>query len=301
MDTDVGEQINESEQTNAKKKDNWHGFTYLSLFAFIFVLFIGILGANFIYLTNLNTNSLNILFPTEESSYFDESVMKGGDINLKSGDLSPDYNCNIKTSSFGFFGKLMSILPSKEFPYSMKKKSHLTDNIFQKIKNWFALTCAESFMVSRGILKSWLNLFSKKSILGNDTIQLLFVAPLNLGIGSNIAFIVGLVSTLMALLNTGGVGGFILGFIFIYNFIFMAITSILQSMLFVLTFLFLPLIIDAKKVLYILHCNISTLSTLFGLLTCITAIFSFNMTTASIYTVAFFLITVISFFTGIGA
>jgi hypothetical protein len=311
MNTVISEKIREKEQKKGitSKSDNWYGFAYLSLFAFILVLFIGILGANFIYITNLNPGSLDMLFPSEESNYFDENVLKGGagmtstgmtSAGMTSAALSPDYNCNIK-SKIGSFSKLMSILPSKEFPYSLKQKSHVTDSILQKIKNWFALTCAESFMVSRGILKTWLNLFSKKSILGNDIIQMLFIAPLNLGVGTSCAFLLGLASTLMALYNTGGMVGFIMGFIFMYNFAFMTTISVLQSMLFSFTFLFLPLIIDFKKVLNILHCNISTLSTLFGLLTCITALFSFDITSASIYIIAFIMINIISFFTSAAA
>lgn len=303
MNTVISEKIKEKEQkkANTSKTDDWYGFAYLSLFAFILVLFIGILGANFIYITNLNPGSFDILFPSEETDYFDENVLKGGGINnLSSANLSPDYNCNIK-SKIGVFSKLMSILPSKEFPYSLKQKTHVTDSVLQKIKNWFALTCAESFMVSRGILKTWLNLFSKKSILGNDTIQMLFIAPLNLGFGTSCAFLLGLASTLLALYNTGGMVGFVMGFIFMYNFVFMSTISVIQSMLFSFTFLFLPLIIDFKKVMNILHCNISTLSTLFGLLTCITALFSFDITSASIYIIAFALISIISFFTSAAA
>jgi hypothetical protein len=298
MSTTIEDIKKQNIKNSLKKGTNWRGFSYLSLLTFLLVLFIGILGSNFIYITSLTPESMNALFPTKDTDYFDESVLKGGggvfDTSIP---LSSAYNCDMK-SKMNILNRMVSILPSKEFPYSIKKKSSILESFLQKIKNWFALTCAGSFIFSREILKMWLKLFSKKSIFGNDTVQLLCVAPLNLWVGSGITILVGLISTLMSLYNSGGISGFILGFIFLYNFLFMAGIAVIQSILFSLTFLLLPLILDFKKVMSIFHCNIPTLSTLFGLFTCITAIFTFDAKSSSIYVIAFTLISIITFFIG---
>jgi hypothetical protein len=293
MSTPISEKINEKENTKTSPNENWRGFAYLSFFVFIFVLLIGIFGSNFIYMTSLKPEFLDLLLPSENINYFEKDIlMKGGmgfadniDINTVS-----DYNCHIINNNSLF--KSFSILPSKEFPYTMKKKSSVLESFFQKTKNWFVDTIATSFMTSRYLLKTWLKLFSKK----NDTLQMLLIAPLNFWFGSGIAFIVGLVSTLMALYTASGNVGFILGFIFLYNFSFMSTLAVIQSFLFSLTFLVLPLILDFKKVMSIFHCNISTLTTLFGLLTCITALFCFDITSASIYILTFAMISIISLF-----
>lgn len=299
MGTPISDKKNEKKgKATSQPKENWYGFGYLSLFTFIIVLFIGIIGSNFIYLTSLNPEFLDILLPSNETDYFEKSVLKGGGglVNNVDIDSVSGYSCNIK-SNLSSFNKILSILPSKEFPYTMKKKSTLLESFLQKIKNWFVDTTASSFMTSRVTLKMWLKLFSKKNLLGNDTIQMLLVAPLNLTLGSGIAFFVGLVTSAMALYSASELPGFLLGFLFLYNFTFMTGISIIQSILFTFTFLMLPLMLDFKKVLNIMHCNISTLTTLFGVLTCISALFTFDIKSASIYIIAFVLISIITFFT----
>lgn len=292
--TPIQEKIKEKEAENSNlPRENWKRFAYLSLFSFLIILGVGLLGANFMYITSLTPTSLDRLLPSKDTDYFDESVLKGGGAS----GIDSDYSCSSGsgTGSLGAFNNSFSFLPSKGFPYSMKKPSAALESFPLKFKNWFANTCAESFMTSRSILKMWLRLFSKNSALGNHTIQMLFIAPLTLSLGSGIAFIVGLFSTILALYNSSGFLGLMVGFLLLYNFVFISTLSTIQVILFIMTFLFLPLILDFKKVIHILHCNSSILTTLFGLVTCISAFLSFESTTAAIYTVLFVLMTVISF------
>ena len=290
----IQEKIKEKEEEKSSMpRENWSGFAYLSLIAFFIILFIGILGSNFIYMTSLTKDALNTILPTDAASYLNPQQMQRG-----GGMYASEYDDNCRGKSKMSTPGSTSFMPSPGFPYSLCSDTTQESSFLKKGKNWFGRTCLESFINSRAILKAWLGLFKQGSMLGNDTIQLLFIAPLNLVLGGGIglSFLVGLISTLIALFNTSGVLGFILGFIFLYNFAFMTTLASIQSLLFVFTFLFLPLISDFKKVMAILHCNISTLTTLFGLFTCITALFTFDLKTASIYIIAFTLITVISFF-----
>lgn len=294
--TPIQEKIEEKENNNSSlPKANWRRFAYLSLFSFIFILIISILGSNFIYMTSLSAIALENTFLPVKADFYTE---KGEKYN-QSGGYDKEYytyddNCSGKSKS-GDFSK-MSFLPSKGFPYSMYATPNSNAGIIQKIKNWFSATCLESFINSRSVLRGWLGFFSQGSFLGNDTIQMLFIAPLNLLLGSTIAFIVGLITTIMALYKTSGFIAFILGFIFLYNFAFISTISVIQSVLFALTFLFVPLIVDFKKVMSIFHCNITTITTLFGLLTCINALFTFDLTTSAVLIVTYVLITVISLF-----
>ena len=291
----IQEKIKEKEEEKSSMpRENWSGFAYLSLIAFFIILLIGILGSNFIYMTSLTKDALNTILPTDAASYLNPQQMQRG-----GGMYASEYDDNcIGKSKMSIGVSNTSFMPSPGFPYSLCSDTTKESSFLQKSKNWFGRTCLESFINSRAILKAWLGLFKQGSMLGNDTIQLLFIAPLNLILGGGIglAFLVGFISTLIALFHTSGPLGLILGFIFLYNFAFMSSVAAIQSLLFVLTFLFLPLITDFKKVMAILHCNISTLTTLFGLFTCITALFTFDLKTSSIYIIAFTLITVISFF-----
>ena len=291
MNTAIQEKIDEkkNEKASSLPKENWTGFAYLTLISFTIVLVFGILGSNFIYLTNLKKDILDKVLPTEGSDYFEADVMSGG--GLYNGEES---NYKIKEKKSMNFSS-SSILPSKGWPYSMKVKSHLIESVLTKVKNWFANTCAESFITSRDILKAWLRLFNPEGALGNDTLQML-LAPLNLALGLVIAFFVGLGSTTFALYNSAGFLFFIIGFVLLYNFTFISALSVIQVILFLLTFLFLPFILDFKEVMYIFHSNISLLTTILGLLTCISALFCFDLTTSTIFIVAFVLITIISFF-----
>jgi hypothetical protein len=283
-----------NEKSNSLPKENWTGFAYLTLISFILVLVFGILGSNFIYMTNLKQDILDKILPSKESDYFAEEALKSGG-GLYNGEESKYENKEHKEYKKVKFSS-MSILPSKGWPYSMKVKSHFSESFLTKIKNWFASTCAESFITSRDLLKVWLNLFNNEGFLGNDTLQIL-LAPFNLWLGIVIAFFVGLGSTTLALYNASGLLFFILGFFLLYNFVFIHTLSIIHSILFLLTFLVLPLILDFKKVMYIFHSNISLLTTMLGIFTCIAALFSFDLTTSSIFIVSFILITVMSYFT----
>jgi hypothetical protein len=291
MNTAIKEKIDEkkNEKASSLPKENWTGFAYLTLISFSIVLVFGILGSNFIYLTNLKKDILDKVLPSDASDYFDADVMSGG--GIYNGEES---NYKIKEKKSMNFSS-SSILPSKGWPYSMKVKSHLIESVLTKVKNWFANTCAESFITSRSILKAWLKLFNPEGALGNDTLQML-LAPLNLGLGLVIAFFVGLGSSTFALYNSAGLLFFILGFVFLYNFTFISALSVIQVILFLLTFLVLPFILDFKEVMYIFHSNLSLLTTLLGLLTCISALFCFNLTTSTIFIVTFVLITIISYF-----
>ena len=291
MNTAIQEKIDEkkNEKASSLPKENWTGFAYLTLISFLIVLVFGILGSNFIYLTNLKKDILDKVLPSEGSDYFNADVMSGG--GMYNGEESNYKNKENKSMNFSN----MSVLPSKGWPYSMKVKSHFLESFTIKVKNWFANTCAESFITSRDILKSWLRLFNPEGALGNDTLQML-LAPLNLALGLVIAFFVGLGSTTFALYNSAGFLFFIIGFVLLYNFTFISALSVIQVILFLLTFLFLPFILDFKEVMYIFHSNISLLTTILGLLTCISALFCFDLTTSTIFIVAFVLITIISFF-----
>ena len=90
-------------------------------------------------------------------------------------------------------------------------------------------------MVKVFFMKNGKELFNKKNLLGNDTLQMLFIAPLNLGLGSGLAVLIGLYSSIIGLYTAYGMNGlpaFILGFICLYNFPFMSSIAVIKSILF---------------------------------------------------------------------
>ena len=248
---------------------DWKGFFYGCLSNLRLTLFVALIGANFLYLTSLGSDSQDYLFPSVASEYFAKQT--GGQCTFyeraKNGVLGDKTKYKI--------GKL-GIPPSSGWPYSMKTDDTI-EFTTQGFKNWFALSTSDVYYPARAIIKSFLGFFNKEkdNLLSPDIIQiilinllLIFVAPL-LPI---VLFVVVFISLCMRAWNADE----LLFFLFV-TFIgpaFLLSCGLTSLMMFqaILTLLVLPLYIDGKAVFDIMKCNGFLFTTMFLVLSTLTAL-----------------------------
>lgn len=264
--------------TESNKISNWVAFGISVLQNFILVLFIGVLGSNFIFLSNCNATLLEKLLPTNETSYFPVLAQKGGN-DGEDGDSS--------LQSFG-------IGSPGGWPYKYRDLTAYGFSVGGFL-NWLIITIYGAFSFNRGLLKSWLGFFSKdKSFLGNNTLQILIIAPITL-MASILAFpagfFVGLFKSFTTKMTFGLVWA-IVGLFLGYSSILLTGISIVQFIQYLIFFMIIPLIVNLKQVKTILHRNITTLGMLFGALVCSSAITTLDYVTSSVMVIGYILMAI---------
>jgi hypothetical protein len=290
------EKLTESDGTG--KTSNWVAFGISVLQNFILTLFIGLLGANFIFLTSSNIGFLDKLLPTDKASYFPTmtTAMGGGRIKKGGGDTGGEnysQSCVNEKKNFSFENlKIFGIGGAGGWPYKYKKNGLV--GFGQDFLNWIIETIYGAFSFNRSLLKTWLEFFSKKedTILSNDTLQILFIAPITL-MASLLVFPIGFFVSLFKSFTTQdtyfGLIWAIMGIFLGYTWILSSSISIVQFIQYLLFLIIIPLITNLKMVKNIIHCNIKTLGLLFGALVCGSAISTLDYVTSSVMIVVYLL------------
>jgi len=278
-----------------KETNKWLQFGISIIMNLLIVSFIGIIGANFIYMTTATNKIydgevtlLEKLLPTEESHYFPPTgAMRGGSSCSSTVDPSPNWT-NLNNIGIGKNGG---------WPYSMYKEGTLFNGITQNFKNWFAESVADSYMTNRGLLQKWLALFAPvevdKNIFSNETFQIFIMAPLMLLIFPLLIFFIYF-STWFSAFKSGWVFT-LFGMFFIYSWVTTSTVSFIQCMQYLLTFLCLPIFVDYKRIKKIINCNIKSLSLFFGLLICGSAVSYLDNTVAITMFVVYLIMVIKSF------
>lgn len=182
-------------------------------------------------------------------------------------------------ANFVYIIKNSSTLISSDysgFPYSMIVPGG------SSIPISFASTCKVSFTESRSFLNQYLN----KLKTTNESIPFL-LASFNLGIGTTLAYLVGLVTSVMGLRTSMSIWWFIFFWFFGYNWFMMFSLSTIQMLLFFITFAFVPLFKEFKEIIKIIGKHFSLLVALFGVGFCITSFVCLDVTTSIIFTLYF--------------
>ena len=302
----ITQKINEINNENSigEKKSDWFAFGINVLQNFIITLLIGVIGANFIFLTSSDSIFLDKILPTEQSQYFKlltggrRGKYKGG--SGEGGDLYDDKGgCD----SFSI-GNLKSFGMDTDFsswPYKYRTIIGKDVGFVQDFLNWNIDTIYGAFSINRGLFKKWLSFFSKdnKNFLSNDAFQMLLIAPLTL-IFAPFVFIIGFCLSIYSSFKTNAELGSmwaIIGLIFPpwTWFILAPNISLIQFIQYLLLLIFIPLISNINKVKTILKCNIKLLGILFGALVCGSAFSSLDNVTAIVMFVVYILMTIKSF------
>jgi hypothetical protein len=209
--------------------------------------------------------------PTDENRYF--PPMSGGGESCSN---NKEYSTNWTNLNKIGIGK------NGGFPYSMYKEG-IFNGLFQRFKNWLAKSTADAYITDRGLLQKWLSLFSpdkeSKNIFANETFQMFIMSPLMFLVFPLVIIFI-FFSSWFSLFKQGWIFALV-GVFLIYSWVINASVSIVQSMQYLLTFIFLPILADFKRIKKIIGCNAKALSLFFGLLVCSSA-FSFLDNTVSI-------------------
>lgn len=265
---------------------NWGTFGLLVFRYFIYSIMVTFIGINYIFL--LNYKQLDILFPTEMQNYIPSNVRQSGGQSCA--------NCPFRdvdgNRNYEFLGSFGYSIPIKGWPYSLYNSS--INTYLQSIKNWFALTEANSFITFRSILKNTLQIKGIKNL----------PQPIIILIG-NILFIFGcifipIISFLSSLIHIFSVTDYawfigILGIIFGFTWSIAIINSFYQWTAFVLNLLIVPSLLNPSLIGRLLQCNLSVFSNIFTALIVIASWQSLNTTTASMITIAYVIMLIKSY------
>jgi hypothetical protein len=188
---------------NVEKQSNWGAFGVNVIYNFILTLFIGILGANVIFLSSSSSTFLEIIIPKKSGSYFTEKyknnpVLSDSDVAAASAvekeknkqmydaeiaknkkDAEEDAinsggaekytgnkenNCNRSARNGSNTSfNLFDFKNSGNWPYTLRDPNVGTINFIQKFLNWILETMYGAYSINRGFLQSWLSIFSKKN------------------------------------------------------------------------------------------------------------------------------------------
>lgn len=291
--------INQKKIKKSKAKtggNNWGAFSVSVLSSFIFTLFVGVLGANFIFLSSIDDNLKEIFFPIKDTSN-DDFYFFGGGKSKRGGDgdggketetlkktlFTETKNKNLNSIGIGNKGG---------WPYNMKNKNL---GIFQTFKDWFARIMEGSYKTNRGFLREWLTLFTPatdgSNILANETFKMFFIAPLTLSF-TPLVLIFGFIITFISTFESKHPLWSLIGFFSGLSCSISGGVSMLQFIQYFLTFTILPLYSNIGDVKNILAHKANALAYLFGLLICINAFSSLDSITAIVMTIVYALMVI---------
>ena len=234
-------------------KDNWTGFAIMCFVNFVVVIILGITVSNFIYLTKLSKNSLDILFPSNEKDYFNSSYSQQGGSGIEIGDLGEDL-------------KNLGVPPLPGWPYTMVDGDN-TGLSVRGFKNWLAFSSADTYILLRHYLKSLISKLHRINKLHNfDRFILSCIA-----IGFSF---VGLAATPLpaygfSFLRTWNQGGIISTLVAFFTFAFSSFAlgiSMAVSLQYLFTILLLPILLNSNSVKNIAFENSVPIAILFRFL-----------------------------------
>jgi hypothetical protein len=254
-DTTTNVDVNTTKaNTSKEEKADWGKFGISVFQNFIFTLVFGLLGSQFMFFTTFEP--LEYYFPTQLKTYFSPNPPS----------YPEPFNRNINKGGLQKVG----IGKIHGFPYSLYK-STLFPSFTQSFKNWFSTSIAESFQTQRYLLQNILDVFkqskdaSSSNLFSSPWIQYFF-APFFLMFGLFVVPFVSWMTTAFKMITNSNMGFLwtILGCIFAYSWIMATSISGIQSILFYLTFMIVPLLSNSKEVLRLMFNQRVFLGFVFG-------------------------------------
>lgn len=256
----------EQNQTNTGKPNNWAKFFIYCIVFFLLSLFILVLGSNFIFISNTDDSVVNNLLPININAYFKPDQQDGG-----------GYSCGMKGKS-----------RMSNWPYYMRKSEANTRGLFQRFKNWFAVTTAETFIMNRKIIREYVPLFSSV----NNIFLIFLISILTISLAP-LVFIGTLGTGLFNAFKTNWKWATITFFLmFLFPFVHgMAFVQFLQ---YIYLFVLMPGMTDMDLLKDIIKCNINIFFMLFGALVFVASAIALNPTITMFYMCLYGLMTIIS-------
>ena len=256
-------------KSSKSSENNWAGFISSLISSFIFILIIGIIGSNFIYLSDTSKEGLTYLMPDDIKYYLTGDTKTGGGNGFTAYNNDSDEIIK-KLNLLGIPGDKKI---GESFPYNGYAENLASDSFTGDISNWFKYTVASSFATSRSIFIKYLTVTSS---IFPRTLLMFIIAPLTLLL-SIILIILTFSVSFFSAFSSGWVYALI-GIFFGYTFFFSIILAFSQLFRFLFTLLILPLYMDMGEIRNILGEFISPLLIVFGLLVCNSAFANLDLT-----------------------
>ena len=304
--SDINETADTTETTDESKKINdWNGFLSAVLKALTTVLLLGILGANFVYLTRINTN---LFFPSdpEQRPYTDKNKngnmlpplfgekninMKGGNGNLSGCGTPIDITTSKLLENKYFRGTF-----EYGFPYTMETSSE--DKTYGGVlTSWFSNKVKYSYIWLRTVEKSIISFFESFCAMSPDYAR--DIIPFILGpfIIQLIIFITSLwfIPSMVSVFvnedanNKYGIWISILGLFLGWTWFVPLMTSFVQIFTSMFKFVVLPVMMNAKDIINIIGKTFNAwwLKIIFFILVISAAFKHLNLTIAIIMLIVF--------------
>ena len=285
VDTEA-ENEKKAEEEN-KKKDmssipNWVNFVKALLYYFIVTLLIGLFGSGFIYLTTRGSD-IDIILPTYDE-YYNAKKYKVD----KVGPYHTVECSEVKSIADSIWETNFPYNLKKEYPGGDKSKAPFTERLL----NWFARTIEGTMKSNRTMFKSWLDIFTPNTPLGNHTFQIciampftLFFSWISLFTGFGFAFGAGISADMKVS---------IFGMILIYVWGLTIALAIYVFIRLISTVCFLPMSQNWKEISNIMACNVKTLVVLFGFFACGVAYDTLDSNIASMMGVVYLILVIIT-------
>ena len=307
-ETEIEKKQNEKKGKTGGKKDDWVGFLYSVIGMLIITIFLGLIGCNFIYFTNLSEVSKNYLFPTSQRAFpqnynkiFPYFPQFPQDYSQKGGK-----NCPTKFAQGGISisedKKKYIPSPSDGFPYNLaiREGGKGLQGILSSLKNWLAFTIADSYSAeylgSREILVKFLDILKPNGLIPNNESLRFFIGIIFFF--TVLTFLPILMFFIWAHTAVRGVlrafeppNAILFGLVIFFTCLSCwpaTWCAISQPLQFVLTFTLLPLILDTNNLRRIVACNQNILVSIFAGL-CVIAGFA-NLSNIPAITMAVFYI-----------
>lgn len=276
---------NTDDTSTSTDTPDWGGFTGSVIVNFIVFLLLIIIGSNFVFLVHFS--SLELVFPTDIDKYLPKSNgLKGGNANLTTYARKLFGNSTDLLKQLGYANKLTG------WPYSMYIKN-AEEFTLQEVKNWFALTEANTYIMYRTVMKKvYSGKFKDEELLKQLPDPILFLIGILLPplfVTLIIPIMTG-ISTIFFSFTSEKMGwvyslcGFLLLLLLAY------VNVILHQLSVVFNTLILPLIINYETVLTIAKINSEWLTMVFGLFILGSAFTYLDTTTSGIMAAAYLIL-----------
>jgi len=286
---------NNTEDTSSDDAPDWSGFAGSIIVNFIIFLLLILIGSNFVFLVHFS--SLDLVFPTDINKYLPNSApgnkpQTGGGKKQKGGNANfVSYAQKLSGQSFDLLKSLGYTNKLNGWPYSMYKKS-AEEFSLQEVKNWFALTEANTYITYRKVMHMIYTGSNKdKGLLKSVPDPGLYIIGIIIP-----AVLTGLIVPVMTFLSTiffsftsekmGSVYT-LLGFLFVL--LLGYVNVILHQLSVMFNVLILPLIINYQTVFNIANRNSRWLKMVFGIFILFSAFSKLDNATAGVMAVAYLL------------